>query len=93
MKKVHCIGEVGYWAFYEGTWPEYKDRPAQQVFTFGPRDEGYESRSDEWYATIEHAMAAAIAEKHTGKRGAGGEGVGTAADWFIKMIGAWPSES
>jgi len=45
-------------------------------------------RVNEWYNTLEHAMAAAIAEKYTGPRGAGGTGVGTAADWFMRMIGA-----
>ena len=42
----------------------------------------------EWFNSLEHAMAAAIAEKYTGPRGAGGTGVGTAADWFMRMIGA-----
>lgn len=42
----------------------------------------------EWYRSPEHAMAAAIAAKYTGERGAGGTGVGTAADWFMRMIGA-----
>lgn len=42
----------------------------------------------ELYLTLDHALAAAIAAKHTGPRGAGGTGVGTAADWFMRMIGA-----
>jgi hypothetical protein len=42
----------------------------------------------ELYATPEHALASMIAAKYTGERGAGGTGVGTAADWFMKMIGA-----
>lgn len=42
----------------------------------------------ELYATPEHALASMIAAKYTGERGAGGSGVGTAADWFMKMIGA-----
>jgi hypothetical protein len=46
------------------------------------------SNVHEWYDSLEHAMAAAIAEKYTGRRGAGGTGVGTAADWFMRMIGA-----
>lgn len=54
--------------------------------------EGRDNRSgSEYYPSLDYAMAAAIAEKHTGRRGAGGAGgtgVGTAADWFMRMIGA-----
>ncbi len=46
-----------------------------------------DSKSTEFYLTIEHAMAAAIAEKHIGRRGASGTAVGTADDWFMKMCG------
>lgn len=42
----------------------------------------------ELYNTVEHALVALIAAKYTGERGAGGTGVGTAADWFMQMIGA-----
>jgi hypothetical protein len=42
----------------------------------------------ELFVTPEHALASMIAAKYTGERGAGGTGVGTAADWFMKMIGA-----
>lgn len=45
-------------------------------------------RSSELYDSIEHAMASAIGEKFTGRRGAGGTAVGTAADWFMRMCGA-----
>ena len=49
--------------------------------------------SNELYATVDKAMVAAVGEKHTGHRGAGGTGVGTAADWFAKMIGLEPLDS
>lgn len=42
----------------------------------------------ELYTTLDEAMVAAVGEKYTGRRGAGGTAVGTAADWFMKMIGA-----
>lgn len=42
----------------------------------------------EFYPTLEYAMAAAVGENYTGRRGAGGSGVGTAADWFMRAIGA-----
>ncbi len=86
MKNIVWLSDLGDWSFFEGTWPAWGDSPDRQVFSFGPRG-AYGNRSSEWYNTIEHAMAAAIAEKHTGQRGAGGTGVGTAADWFMKMIG------
>jgi len=41
----------------------------------------------EWFPSIDRAMIAAVGEKYTGPRGAGGTGVGTAADWFARMIG------
>lgn len=47
---------------------------------------GYGKVTNEVYPTFDYALAAAIAERHTGKRGASGTGVGTAADWFMRMI-------
>lgn len=41
----------------------------------------------EMYASLDRAIIAAVGEKYTGPRGAGGTGVGTAADWFARMIG------
>ncbi len=49
--------------------------------------EGLE-RSNELFDSLEHAIVSAIGEKYTGRRGASGSGVGTAADWFMRMIGA-----
>lgn len=80
---------VGEWTFYE---MESDDQP-EPLYAFGPADQisgsGLPVRGSELYPTLEHAMAAAIAEKHTGPRGAGGSGVGTAADWFMKMLGVY----
>lgn len=45
-------------------------------------------KGHELYASLDNALVAAVGEKYTGRRGAGGPGVGTAADWFMKMIGA-----
>lgn len=44
--------------------------------------------NSELYPTLDHAMVSAVGERHTGQRGAGGTGVGTAADWFMRMIDA-----
>lgn len=45
-------------------------------------------KSPQFYSTLDHALVSAVGERWTGTRGAGGTGVGTAADWFMKMIGA-----
>lgn len=42
----------------------------------------------ELYLSLDRALVSWVAEKYTGPRGAGGTGVGTAADWFMRMIGA-----
>jgi len=82
---------VGQWLFTEIDGCQISDTyKSRRMYGFSPADEppGAAGRISEWYNTLEHAMAAAIAEKYTGPRGAGGSGVGTAADWFMKMIGA-----
>lgn len=79
---------VGDWMFYQveglndfGTLFTYSANTVEA--TSDP-----ERHTGELYGLLEYAMAAAIAEKYTGRRGAGGTGVGTAADWFMRMIGA-----
>ena len=84
---------VGQWQFFEIDGRQISDSYE------GRRLFGYETQAEdgarpevsnvrEWFNSLEHAMAAAIAEKYTGPRGAAGTGVGTAADWFMRMIGA-----
>jgi hypothetical protein len=76
---------LGEWTIFEvkdHPFTNYEDRP---LYTFGVGDQ---APGSELFVTIEHAISAAIAAKYTGRRGAGGTGVGTAADWFMKMIGA-----
>jgi hypothetical protein len=85
---------IGDWAFYRVEGHGFTHVPEDRsLYGFGPAgDEENGNDPDpglgELYNSLEHAMAAAIAEKFTGKRGAGGTGVGTAADWFMKMVGA-----
>lgn len=69
---------VGDYRFTEGSLGD------QTVFAFVLPDG---TKSGEYYGSLEMAMVAAVGQKYTGRRGAGGEGVGTAADWFAKMIG------
>jgi hypothetical protein len=82
---------VGEWTFHRVTDHGFSGE-LEGVALFGFEVQGElgtfgKPKLGELYLSLEHAMAAAIAEKHTGKRGAGGTGVGTAADWFMKMIG------
>lgn len=81
--------EIGDWDFVEVVDHGFSG-DLERLFGYRARvpKTASDGRVHEWYATLEHAMAAAIAEKYTGRRGAGGTGVGTAADWFMRMIGA-----
>lgn len=42
----------------------------------------------EMYLSLDRALVSAVGARHMGPRGAGGNAVGTAADWFMIMIGA-----
>lgn len=83
---------IGEWIFSEIDGRQISDTyEGRKLYGFAPaivEGSSQAGRVNEWYNTLEHAMAAAIAEKYTGPRGAGGTGVGTAADWFMRMIGA-----
>lgn len=82
------VGDWIFWAYPDHGFKDHGDRPLYG-FTGNTVDDANQPKIGELYESIEHAMAAAVAEKFTGKRGAGGTGVGTAADWFMKMIGAY----
>ncbi|HEU4752332.1 MAG TPA: hypothetical protein VFU47_04415 [Armatimonadota bacterium] len=85
---------IGPWTIYEmvdhGFGGENEGKPLYgfTVTAEEEHDGRGRPRVGEWYPSLEYAMVAAVAEKHTGRRGAGGTGVGTAADWFMRMIGA-----
>lgn len=86
-------GTLGDWTFYQvtehGFTSDVEDRP---LYGFAPAiAEGAapgKPQLGELYRSLEHAMVAAVGQKYTGRRGAGGTGVDTAAGWFMKMIGA-----
>lgn len=50
-------------------------------------DDRGKPRTGELFNSLDRALIAWVGEKYTGPRGAGGTGVGTAADWFARMIG------
>jgi hypothetical protein len=80
---------VGEWTFYEveeHETPGYEDQPLY-AFATEHTPEGLPYLG-ELYLTLDYAMVAAVGEKHTGPREVTGVGVATAADWFMRMIGA-----
>lgn len=68
------------------TGPEYDGKPLY-AYGKGERDDRGRPKVGEYHRTLDRALIAMVGEKYTGPRGAGGTGVGTAADWFARMIG------
>lgn len=92
MTRYQMLAQLGDWTFYEVrdhgfTGPEYDGKPLyayEKVRELGTVDK---PKLGEFHRSLDRAIIAAIGEKYTGPRGAGGTGVGTAADWFARMIG------
>lgn len=81
---THRLGE---YVFREYTNHGFSDHAGKTLWKF-EIDGGQAVGFNELYETLDYAMVAAVGQKYTGRRGASGDGVGTAADWFMKMIGA-----
>lgn len=80
---------VGEWTFWEIAGHGFSDIEGPLYgFTVGLPGVGQRPQFHELYETLEEAMVAAVGEKYTGRRGARGSAVGTAADWFMTAIGA-----
>lgn len=65
----------------------YGDRP---LYAYGKPDDMNDRgvpKTGELFVSLDRALISWVGEKYTGPRGAGGTGVGTAADWFARMIG------
>lgn len=75
------VGEYTFTEHTEHGFPDFEGKPLYKFEING-------KRSMEMYPSLDEALVAAVGEKYTGPRGAGGSGVGTAADWFLRMIGA-----
>lgn len=63
------------------------DRPLYAYGKPGETDSLGIPKTKELFVSLDRALISWVAEKYTGPRGAGGTGVGTAADWFARMIG------
>lgn len=68
------------------TGPEYDGKPLY-AYGKGEHDDRGRPKVGEYHQTLDRALVAMVGEKYTGPRGAGGTGVGTAADWFCRMVG------
>lgn len=68
------------------TGPAYEGK-ALYAYGSGERDDRGRPKVGEYHQSLDRALIAAVGQKYTGPRGAGGTGVGTAADWFARMIG------
>lgn len=84
-------GQIGDWTFWawEGH-PFTGENEGRTLYAYEPVDKPGkpgDPNTGEWFASLDRALIAAVGEKYTGPRGAGGTGVGTAADWFARMIG------
>ena len=69
------------------TGAEYEGKPLYGHGKTGEVDSRGFPKIGELYGSLDRALVAAVGEKYTGPRSAGGSGVGTAADWFCRMIG------
>jgi hypothetical protein len=84
-------GQLGDWTFW--AWdghPFTGENEGRTLYAYEPVSnpgDVVKPNTGEWFTSLDRAMIAAVGEKYSGKRGAGGEGVGTAADWFARMIG------
>lgn len=88
--KYTVLAQLGDWTFYEFTEHGFPSHDGSSLFGYehvsDPGDPG-KPKTGELYTSLDRAMIAAVGEKYTAPRGAGGAGVGTAADWFARMIG------
>lgn len=88
--RYELMGQIGDWTFWEGSDHGFTGHEGQPLYAYekvsDPGEPG-KPKTGEWFTSLDRAMIAAVGEKYTGPRGAGGTGVGTAADWFARMIG------
>lgn len=80
--------EVTFYTIEDHGFPTFEGRPMYAYGKPGDTDSKGMPKVGEFFPELERALVAWVGEKYTGPRGAGGSGVGTAADWFFRMIGA-----
>lgn len=80
--------EVTFYQVEDHGFPAHEGRPLYAYGKPGETNANGIPKTGELHVALDRALVAWVAEKYTGPRGAGGTGVGTAADWFMRMIGA-----
>jgi hypothetical protein len=91
MSTYTVAGQIGDWTFW--AWdghPFTGEHEGRTIYAYEPVSKPGEPgkpNTGEWFASLDRAIIAAVGEKYSGKRSAAGSGVGTAADWFARMIG------
>lgn len=90
--RATMLAQLGDWTFWEVwdhgfTGPEYDGKPLFGYEKVRDPGEPGKPKIGEFHRSLDRAIISAVGEKYTGPRGAGGSGVGTAADWFARMIG------
>ena len=86
MMRVTNRWVVGEYVIEEVEGHGFSDWQGQPLYRF--HLENQRQGLNELFPSLDYALVAAVGQKWTGHRGAGGSGVDTAAGWFMKMIGA-----
>jgi len=80
--------EVTFYQVEDHGFPQHEGKPLYCYGKPGETNDNGIPKTGELFLELDRALVAWVGEKYTGPRGAGGTGVGTAADWFMQMIGA-----
>jgi hypothetical protein len=90
MSTYTMLAQIGDWTFWGWDGHPFEAHQGNTLYAYekvsDPGEPG-KPKTGEWFASLDRALIGAVGEKYTGPRGAGGTGVGTAADWFARMIG------
>lgn len=86
MQRVTNRWKVGDYTFEEIEGHGFSEWEGQPLYRF--EIQGQRQGLNELFPSLDHALVAAVGQRWTGHRGAGGSGVDTAAGWFMRMIGA-----
>lgn len=89
---TYSVGQIGDWTFWAWDGHPFEAHAGSTLYGFelvsDPGEPG-KPKVLEWTTSLDRALLMAVCGKYTNGnvRGAGGAGVGTAADWVARMIG------
>jgi hypothetical protein len=91
MSTYTMLAQLGDWTFWTWEGHPFEAHEGRPLYGAEPvKDPGEPGKPNvmEWQTGLDRCLLAAVCGKYTGgQRGAGGPGVGTAADWVARMIG------